>query len=103
VAHEFKKLRQWLIERVYRPINFGVQRAYLDRLLEFLVKDPHFENRDPFLLISLMTDREIFQFGEFCNSASVPKFEALQNFGVIEILDWLRDKKYNFSHYNFIV
>ncbi len=97
VAHEFVNLRKWLFEKVYLPINFDVQKSYLDRLLDFLTKDPHFESCDPFLLISLMTDREIFQFGEFCNSASIPRFETIQNFGVIEILEWLRGKEFDFS------
>lgn len=99
-AYNFAKFRKWLFEKVYLPINFDVQKAYLDRLLDFLTEDPHFEGCDPFLLISLMTDREIFQFGEFCNSASIPKFEALQNFGVIEILEWLRGKKFDFSRFD---
>ncbi|MDD5340905.1 MAG: HD domain-containing protein [Patescibacteria group bacterium] len=99
-AKKFMKLREWLFEKVYLPINFDVQRAYLDRLLDFLTKDSHFEGCDPFLLISLMTDQEVFKFGEFCNSATIPKFEALQNFGVIEILDWLRGKKFDFSSFD---
>jgi hypothetical protein len=77
-----------------------VQKAYLDRLLNFLTKDSHFEGCDPFLLISLMTDREIFQFGEFCNCATIPRFEAIQNFGIMEILEWLRGKEFDFQSFN---
>lgn len=99
VAHNFAKLRQWMLEKVYQPINFDVQRAHLDRLLDFLKTHKKFKGCDPFLLISLMTDQEIFKFGESCNRASIPKPEDIQNSGVIEILEWLRGKQFDFSQF----
>jgi len=96
-AKEFKILRQWLYEKIYKPINFDVQKSYLDRLVEFLTTEKYFVGYDPFLLLSLLTDKEVFQFGEFCNTARIPAVESLSNFGVIEIVPWLKDKNIDFS------
>jgi len=97
-AGEFKILRQWLYHNVYAPINFEVQKSYLDRLIEFFGKEDFLQGCDPFLLLSLLTDREVFQFGDLCNTAIIPNIGLLQNSSLLEIVPWIREKKIDFTN-----
>ena len=97
-ASEFKKLRQWLYRNVYAPINFEVQKSYCDRLIEFFKQDSFFSGCDPFLLLSLLTDHEVFQFGDLCNTAIIPNIGLVQNSSLLEIVPWIREKTIDFTN-----
>ena len=96
-AQAFKYLRHWMFRNIYKPIDYSVQECYLNRLIDFMQSELLFRNCDPYLLLSLMTDREVFQFGEFCNTARKPKIEQLKNFGIMEIAPSLSGRKIDFD------
>jgi dGTPase len=97
VATEFRKLREWLYVNVYAPINFEVQKNYCARIIDFFSQDSFFKGCDPFLLLSLLTDREVFQFGDLCNTAIIPNIGLWQNTSLSEIVPWIREKAIDFT------
>ena len=96
-AKEFKILRQWLQKNVYQPIKFDIQAIYFERLLDFFSSEKDYQDCDPYVLLSLLTDNEVFQFGEYCKTARIPTSENLANFGIKEIAPWIKGKKLDFS------
>jgi len=99
-AKEFKILRNWLYQNVYHKINYSLQKSYFDRLIDFFQKESFFAGCDPYLLLSLLTDLEIFHFAAYCNTAQILKLEHFSNFGIMEIVPWIKDKKIDFSQFS---
>jgi hypothetical protein len=68
-------------------------------MIDFFNQDSFFSGCDPFLLLSLLTDSEVLQFGGMCNEAIIPNIGLLQNSGssLLEIVPWIRDKKIDFT------
>jgi len=99
-AKEFKLLRNWLYEHVYLKINYSTQKSYFDRLIDFFQNETFFAGCDPYLLLALMTDLEIFQFAEFCNTAQILKSTTFSNFGIMEIIPWIKGKNIDFAKPN---
>lgn len=96
-AKEFARLRKWMLVNVYEQISFDVERVLFDKLIEYFRKESFFQGWDPYLLLALMTDREVRHFGQLWNNARHPKIEEISHYGIIELVERVDDPKIDFS------
>lgn len=90
-AQELMHFRQWMYKYVYQPINFDTQKVYFKRLINFFQSNKFFNGCDPYLLLSLMTDQEVFHFGRLSDKAIKLKNADLKNYGLMEIVPFIKN------------
>lgn len=98
VFDAFKSLKDFMYERVYYEMDKEVMSTYeplLMKLCDFmdsLKYDVH-----PVLATSLLTDKEVRQFGGVVNESRKPQKEMFSNWGVFEILRYIDGKKIDYT------
>lgn len=93
IAMEFADLREWMYEEVYKWITFEDQRLAFNRLIDFFQKEPFFQQWDPFLLLSLMTDPEVEFFNKIWDPIRIPEIMDIRHFGIVELVEHIDDSK----------
>ena len=100
IAQSFTAFRNWLYDNVYAKIDFSLQERMLDQVINYLSAEKFFADCDPFLVLSLLTDIEVFQFADLCKSGRQPNLAEISNFGIMEITPFLRGKNIDFAQAN---
>lgn len=97
-AEKFGKIRNWMFENYYSQIDWKIQKIILERVFEFLQRDPSFKGCDPSVLLALMTDAEInYMAKNIYLHGKKPRIEDIKNFGIMEIIPHIREKNIDFT------
>jgi len=97
-AKKFEKIRQWLYENYYNCINWDMQKIVLEKTYRFISSDSFFDDCDPAILLALLTDKELNALAQkvFLRGKK-PQKEDLANFGIMEIIPYVRGKEICFT------
>lgn len=95
-AQMFEKIRRWMYENIYVPMDWTIHRSVMEKTYDFLSKEKLFEDCDPVMLLSLLTDKEMNKMAEIMLKSKTPKIEYVVDFGIMEIVPYIRGKKFNF-------
>jgi dGTP triphosphohydrolase len=101
IAQAFERIRKWMYENIYIPMDWTIHKEVLEKTYAFLGKNAFFEDCDPTMLLSLLTDKEANRMAEIFLRSEIPKTETIGYFGIMEILPYLRGKKFNLTQPDF--
>ena len=97
----FNELRDVLYNEVYPSVDGGLHEMTIKKLFNFISKNPEFKqkynNFNPILFITLLTDREVTNFGHRMFSSKKISLNDIEHFGAFELLPELKDKKIDYS------
>ncbi|MBW2964396.1 HD domain-containing protein [Candidatus Woesearchaeota archaeon] len=106
VFEQFDELKRFMYTEVYPKINkcmeppgcLAVQENFIRHLHHYFQNDVLYEGIDPVLLVSLLTDREVYQFGELLSRTRRPTLEQIKHFGIFEIIPHIRGKEIDYAN-----
>lgn len=98
VAQDFSTLKAWLYENIYQQIDWSSQGQLIRRTHRFLKQCAGFDGYNPAILIALMTDRELSQLQGLFSSTPFPSSSILEDFGVGEIMPYIRGQAINLTN-----
>ncbi len=100
-AKLFMQVRKWLYTNMYRPERQKIYRTALEISYEFLANEKFFQPIDPAILLALMTDKEVRQLARIKLSSNLINLNHVKQFGFFELVEFLRNKKIDFSRFDF--
>jgi dGTP triphosphohydrolase len=96
-AVEFEALKQWMFDNVYLRVDWSLQKNVLEKIYNFFSTAPEFKACDPAILVALLTDREANALATIFHETRKLKFEHLLDFGMLEILPFIKEKSFDFT------
>ena len=91
-AEAFKELKNWMYENVYKKADKPLHEAYLREVHHFFDNDSRFDDCDPLVLLSLLTDTQTLSLGNQLNYPHVSD-DFLQEYGITELVPYVRGKE----------
>ncbi len=98
VFQDFAELRGFLFDEFYDKVNFELQEKIIHGLYNFFLKEDL--GVHPVIAISLLTDLEATRYGEILLKSRIPKVDDIKNFGLFEILPYIKDKPIDFTNHD---
>ncbi|MBU2637470.1 MAG: HD domain-containing protein [Nanoarchaeota archaeon] len=98
IFEEFEKLRKFMYADVYANIDTSLQEQVVYGLCDYFANNSYFEGVSPVLLTSLLTDKEANYFGTFMIKCKRPKIEEIADFGIFEILPYLKGRDIDYTN-----
>jgi len=81
----FKEVKDFMFQEVYFEVDWEIQRTVLRKICEFFAERQDTFGVDPIVLASLLTDKEVIDFGSILLKTRKPGIEKIRNFGIFEI------------------
>jgi dGTPase len=97
IAKEFSRFKRWMYDNVYFKVDHKLQETYLTTIYEFFCEDDRFEDVDPLILLSLMTDDQAVKLASEIGSRRFIHDGMLDQYGISEIIPYVRGKEIDFT------
>lgn len=95
VFNEFNEFREFMYNEFYYNYDDSFQKNVIVKAYEFFSKE--FPDINPAVAVSLLTDAEASSLGDLVLRNRRLCREQIKDFGVIEIIPYLRDKKIDYT------
>jgi dGTPase len=92
----FAELRSFM-NTYYLGVDRDLHKIAMRQAYEVIAELPETQGCNPILLTSLLTDKEVQSLMQYCLISRKPSFDLLKNFGISELLPFLKDKTIDYS------
>ena len=92
IANRYRRLRDWMYQRIYGEVNWKIQETILEQAYEFFQKDSFFGGCDPVIPLALLTDRDVEMIGDILRASKRLDIDGIRGFGIMEIIPHIRWK-----------
>jgi dGTPase len=89
----FDELKAFMYENVYHKMDWSLHKDILHKAYDFF----NTQGIDPIVAIALLTDKEANKLGQLFLSSRKLSLEDIHDFGVYEIIPYIKEKKIAYS------